>query len=148
MTRWVLDTQLFIEAARHREAAEQLSAFSSAFLPRLHLHAVVVQEMLAGATSREWRREILRGIVAPYERRGRTVTPSYRSWRRSGEILAELLEQRRITPGGIRRSFLNDVLLAVSCREEGLTVITRNAKDFQLIGSVEPVRFVDPWPTP
>lgn len=148
MRRYVLDTNLFIEAARDRQKAEELSAFSSAFLPQLHLHAVVVQDLLAGATSPEWRREIERGVVAPYERRGRVVTPSYRAWKRSGEIIAELVEERKLSPGGIRRSFANDALLAASCREEGFVLITGNARDFELIAGVEPVRFVEPWPKP
>ena len=147
MTRYVIDTQLFIEAARDRKRADELAAFSSAFLPRLLLHAVVVQEMLAGATSRKWIKEVERGVIGPYERRGRIITPSRQAWKRSGEVVSELVATKKLSPSGIRRSFVNDVLLAASCREEGVVLITRNAKDFALIGTVEPVRFVEPWPT-
>jgi predicted nucleic acid-binding protein len=37
-------------------------------------------------------------------------------------------------------------LLATSCRDAGMTVVTTNTKDFELIAQVEPVRFSAPWP--
>ena len=146
MKRYVLDTNLFVHASHDRSKADELSAFSSAFLPHIHLHAVVVEELLAGATSARWRREIERGLVAPFERRGRVVTPSYRSWKRSGEIVSELITRKKLSPAGVGRSFLNDALLAASCREEGLVLISENERDFDLITSVEPTRVVPPWP--
>jgi predicted nucleic acid-binding protein len=147
VSRYVLDTQLYFEAARDPEKAEALAKFSAAFLPSLLLHAIVVQEILAGAVSKRWRREIERGLVGPFERRGRVVVPGYRAWKRSGEVVADLVARKKISPGGLRRSFMNDVLLAASCRESGLILITRNAGDFELIAKEEPLRFTKPWPT-
>jgi len=60
--------------------------------------------------------------------------------------MADLIERRRLSPGRVPRSFLNDVLLAVSCREAGLTLVTNNTADFELIAEVEAVRFGLPWP--
>jgi predicted nucleic acid-binding protein len=146
VTRYVLDTNLYIEAARDRSKAEELKSFSSAFLPFLYLHAVVAQELMAGAVSAKWRRDIERGVVGPFERRGRIVLPSYPAWKRSGEVVAELVRRRAISPGGVRHSFLNDVVLATSCREGGFVLVTRNRSDFELIAKVESVRFEEPWP--
>lgn len=146
MRRFVLDTNLYIEAARDRTRAEELAQFSSAFLPSLYLHAVVVQELLAGAVSAEWRREIERVIVGPFERRGRIIVPSYRAWKRSGEIVAELIAKKKIPPGGMSRSFMNDVILAASCKESGLILVTRNVRDFERIATVEDLNVVKPWP--
>lgn len=146
MKRYVLDSNLFIAAARDREEADDLRAFSSWRLPHLYLHAVVVQEILAGAITTEWRKEVERSILAPYEKRGRLVTPSYRAWKRSGEVLAELLRTKKLSRRGVDRSFLNDLLIATSCKEAGFTVITSNTKDFKLISEVERVSFVEPWP--
>ena len=146
MRRFVLDTNLYIEAARDRERAEEFAQFSSAFLPSLYLHAVVVQELLAGAVSAEWRREVERGLVGPFEKRGRIIVPSYRAWKRSGEIVAELVAKKKISPGGMSRSFMNDVVLAASCRESGLILVTRNVRDFERIATVERLNVVEPWP--
>ncbi len=146
MKRYVLDTNVFIDAMRDRGKAEELEAFSSAFLPFLHLHAVVAQELLAGAVTPRWRREIEAALIDPFERRGRVVVPSLAAWKRSGEIVSELVARKSLTAGGVPRSFLNDALLAASCREQGLTLVTRNRSDFALIATLEPVDWTEPWP--
>ena len=146
MTRFVLDSNLYIEAARDPTKASALAEFALGSLPRILLHAVVVQEMLAGAVSESARRDIYRDLVRPFERRRRLLTPSYGSWRRSGEIVAALIHRGELTAGGIPRSFTNDALIAASCREEGTVLITRNRRDFARIQLVEPVQFEDPWP--
>lgn len=79
---------------------------------------VVAQELLAGAASPETRARIELGIIAPFERSRRVVTPSYAAWKRSGEIPAEPIAARGLSPAGVRRSLVNDVLLAASCREQ------------------------------
>lgn len=148
MTKYVLDTNVFVQADRDRAWAEELATFYATFLPVTFLHAVVVQELLLGAVDARRGRALYEGYVAPFEARQRVVTPTYTSWRRSGEVVAALVQRRRLTPGGFGRSFLNDVLLAVSCREAGVVLITSNVADFSLIRAVEPVRFAPPWPQP
>jgi predicted nucleic acid-binding protein len=144
--RYVLDTNLYIEASRDPGKAEELKAFSSAFLPFLSLHAVVAQELLAGAISEEVEDEIERSLISPFERRDRLIVPSWRAWVRSGELIAELVRQRILSPGGFGRSFINDALLAASLRESGHVLITRNTGDFERLARVERFQFVDPWP--
>ncbi|HEX9704274.1 MAG TPA: type II toxin-antitoxin system VapC family toxin [Gemmatimonadales bacterium] len=146
MTKYVLDTSIFVQADRDRAWADELIAFYAAFLPVTFLHAVVVQELLIGAVDVRRGRDLHAGYVAPFEARGRVITPSYASWRRSGELVATLVQRRRLSPGGFSRSFLNDVLIAVSCREAGVVLVTTNAEDFSRIRAVEPFRFVSPWP--
>lgn len=51
MSRFVLDTNLYIDAARSKQPTEELKSFVSAFLPSIYFHAVVAQELLVGATS-------------------------------------------------------------------------------------------------
>lgn len=148
MTKYVLDTNIFVQADRDRAWAEELVTFYAAFLPVTFLHAVVVQELLLGAVDARRGRELYEGYVEPFEARQRVVTPSYRTWRRSGEVAATLVQRRRLSPGGFGRSFLNDVLLAVSCREAGVVLITSNLADFARIRTVEPFRFASPWPRP
>lgn len=93
-------------------------------------------------------RALYDGYVAPFETRRRIVTPSCASWRQSGDVVAALVQRRRLSPGGFGRSFLNDVLLAVSCREAGVVLVTTNVGDFSRIRTVAPFRFVAPWPRP
>jgi predicted nucleic acid-binding protein len=144
--KYVLDTNLYIAADRSEEKAEELIQFYSAFLPFTYLHATVVQELLAGAVNVKRGRQIQESYVAPFEARGRLITPGYRTWKRSGEVVAALVQKKELSPGGVPRSFLNDVLLAVSCREAGVTLVTQNDADFRRIQQVERFAFVPPWP--
>ncbi len=48
----------------------------------------------------------------------------------------------------MRRAFGNDVLLAVACREAGITLVTDNEGDFERIGRHVDFDFVKPWPEP
>jgi predicted nucleic acid-binding protein len=146
--KFVLDTNIYIAAARDRRFGAELVQFAGSYLPQLYLHAVVVQELMAGAIQEGARRRLERDVIQPFEKRGRIVLPTYRAWKRSGEIVATLVKEKVLTVGGVSRSFWNDAVLAVSCREEGVTVITRNEADFKRISKVERVSYVGPWPQP
>lgn len=147
MKKYVLDSNIYITAARDPDFAAELIQFSERFLPQLYLHATVVQELYTGAVNNQARRYLDKRIAEPFERRGRIMVPSYRSWKRSGEVIAALVENRTITAGGVPKSFANDVLLGVSCREEGAVVVTLNERDFARMSTVERVPFTAPWPT-
>jgi predicted nucleic acid-binding protein len=107
VTRYVLDSSIYIEAIRDRTKAAGLLEFTMAMLPRIALHAVVVRELLAGSVSALARRKAWRDLVGPFERRGRLLTPGFAAWRRSGEIVASLVARGELTAGGIPRSFTN-----------------------------------------
>ncbi len=145
--KYVLDTNLFIGGLRHPEAKAQLQAFHSAFAPFEYLSAVVVQELRAGTKGGEDLRTLERYILEPFERRGRVVTPSYSTWSQAGDVLRELVRTEGQTPASAR-SLANDVLLALSCREAGVTLVTENLRDFQRIRRLVPFEFVPPWPAP
>ena len=141
--RYVLDTSLYIDALRNEEARTALNAFHQSHTPFLHLSAIVAQELRAGVRGASATR-LEHDLLAPYERRGRMVTPSYAAWKEAGRVLSEL-----VSPAGWRsvtRSFVNDVLLALSCREAGTILITANIRDFARIAVARPFEFVAPWP--
>ena len=142
--RYVIDTHLYIDALRTEEGKEALNSFHELFVPFLHLSAVVAQELRAGVRAPAAGR-LEAGLLEPYERRGRLIIPSDNAWKETGRVLSEL-----IAPAGWRsvtRGFVNDVLLAMSCREAGVTLVTGNARDFARIASVREFEFVDPWPS-
>jgi predicted nucleic acid-binding protein len=143
--RYTVDTNLYIDALRTAEGKISLSAFHAAYAPFEHLSAVVAQELRAGVRGSAAAR-LEDSILAPFERRGRLVTPTYAAWKETGRVLAEL-----IAPTGwntVSRSFVNDVLLAMSCRESGMVLVTKNVADCARIADVRPFDFVAPWPRP
>lgn len=146
MKRFVLDTNLYIAADRDAARAEELERFVTAFLPAISLHSVVVQELLAGAIDERREKLVLESLIEPFERRDRLITPSYSTWKAAGAIMARLVQRQLLSPGGFKRSFPNDCLLAVSCRENGLVLLTDNREDFELIGRVYSFEVEAPWP--
>jgi predicted nucleic acid-binding protein len=144
--KYVLDTNIYVTASRDNSFGTEFAQFVGSFLPQIYLHAVVVQELMRGAITEEAQKKVTREVVQPFEKRGRILTPSYAAWKRSGEVVAELVNARLVTAGGLPGSFMNDVLLATSCRDSGVTLVTLNGADFQRIRRVESVEYVEPWP--
>ena len=146
MPRYVIDTNLYVEADRDVGRAEELERFSTAYLPFLHFHAVVAQELLAGAIDRRREKLVEESLIQPFERRRRVLTPSFAAWKAAGRILSQLVQRKLMSPGGFKRSFLNDCVLAASCREVGATLVTLNRDDFRIIEKVMRFEFTEPWP--
>jgi predicted nucleic acid-binding protein len=144
----LLDTNLFIQGFRDPEANANLQRFHQLFAPFEYLSAVVAQELRAGARSQDDRRLLERHILSPYRRRGRLVTPSAHAWEGSGDVLAELGRREGLDLSRLSKAFGNDVLLALSCREAGIVLVTDNAHDFERIARVVAFVFVKPWPAP
>ena len=84
MKRFVLDTNLYITADRDPVRAQELEGFVTAVLPTVYLHSVVVQELLAGTIDQRRERLVTKALIAPFERRGRLITPSHASWKAAG----------------------------------------------------------------
>jgi predicted nucleic acid-binding protein len=140
----VIDTNLYVDAFRSEAGKAALTAFQGMFAPFIHLSAVVAHELRAGVRG-ESAATLEASVIAPFERRGRVVTPSYAVWKEAGRVLAELVapsDWRSVT-----RSFVNDVLLSMSCREAGMVLVTGNLRDFERIAAVREFDFVPPWPT-
>jgi predicted nucleic acid-binding protein len=140
---YVLDTHLYVDALRTEEGRDALGLFQDAFAPFLHFSAVVAQELRAGVPVQQ-APGFEAALLAPYERRGRLITPSYAAWKEAGRVLAELVSPAQWR--SVTCSLVNDVILAMSCREAGAVLVTGNARDFARIASVRSFDFVPPWP--
>jgi predicted nucleic acid-binding protein len=144
--KYVLDTLLFINAFRDSTANEALQQFHRVFAPFEYLSVVVAQELRAGVKRVEDRRTLERHVLNVFKRANRTITPSSKAWHRSGSILAEMSRKEGLEVARLSKSFANDVLLALSCREAGCVLITDNARDFSRIRRFTQFEFTKPWP--
>lgn len=143
--RYTVDTNLYIDALRTEAGKAALNAFHVAYAPFEYLSAVVVQELRAGVVGRA-ALKLEDAVIAPFERRGRLLTPSYAAWRESGRVLSKIIGPAEWS--SVSRSFVNDVLLAMTCREAGVVLVTKNVRDFTRIATVMPFDFVAAWPVP
>ena len=144
-SKYVLDTNLYIRAYRDPSTAGKLETFYKSHISRTYFSSVVAMELLAGMKDQRKARVIEGEYVGPFERTGRIITPSHRTWKRCAEVLSKLAAAGSQSDP-LSGSFANDVLLSLSAAEAGATVITENTRDFRLIRTVAPIRFVDPWP--
>lgn len=147
MRRYVLDTNVYIRAMRSAGARAELAKWQRAMAPHIHQHAVVVSELLVGASSSAVWSRWHRRLIAPAERVGRVITPDYGTWLRASRIVARLVGTGDISGGGVAPSFFNDCLLAASACREGFVLVTYNRVDFDRIRAVEPdLRVRSPFP--
>jgi predicted nucleic acid-binding protein len=143
--KFVLDTQLFINAFRDPAANEALQQFHSVCAPFEYLSVIVAQELRAGVRARD-RKALERHVLTVYERAHRVVTPSADAWHRSGNLFADMAQQDGLEVARVSKAFANDVLLALSCREAGCVLVTDNQRDFERIRRFINFDFMEPWP--
>jgi len=144
--KFVVDTQLFIHAFRGVAAKDALKQFHRRFAPFEYLSVVVAQELRAGTARTEDRAALEKNVLNSFERRGRIITPSANAWHRSGDVLAAMAQDDGLEVGRASKAFVNDILLAISCRESGCILITENERDFARIRRFVEFDYMKPWP--
>jgi predicted nucleic acid-binding protein len=144
--KYALDTQLFIHSFRDADASVELERFREGFATAEYLCAIVAQELRAGIRSDEDRQSLERNVIRIFDRNRRSFSPSADAWHRSGDVLAQMARNEGLELGRVSKSFANDILLALSCREHGCVLVTENERDFQRIQRYVQFEFVKPWP--
>ena len=130
MQRLVIDTNVYVDwlnVGHHEAVLFQRDAVK-------YLSAIVVMELYAGAfTPRD--RRIIGGVVSAFRRTGRVLVPPGTVYEEAGHVLRSL---QRDSGYDLARahSLANDVLIALSARAIGATVVTRNQRDFTAIQAV------------
>ena len=145
--KYTLDTNIFIDGFRSEEAQAAVFAFFQRALPFTHLSAVVMQELAAGARTSEAVREVQQGVFGPFERRRRVFAPSTAAFVESGRVIAAVAKREGWQLLDENPSLLNDALIATSCREQGITLITNDGDFKRLAPLVRGFRYAAPWPT-
>ena len=126
--KYALDTNIFIDGFRSEEGHAYLSA-------------VVMQELAAGARTTEAARDVQHGVFEPFERRRRVFAPSAAAFVQSGRVLAAVAGREGWQLVDENPSLLNDALIAASCREQGITLITKDGDFTRLAPFVKGLSF-------
>jgi len=105
-----------------------------------------MQELAASARTREQVRDLARSVFKPFERRGRVFAPATAAFVSSARLLAAVAEREGWEAIYENPSLLNDALLASSCRERGITLITNDGDFDRLLPFLGKWRHVRPWP--
>jgi predicted nucleic acid-binding protein len=123
--RYALDTTIFVDSFRSEKAEGELLAFLKRALPFTFLSAVVMRELAVGARSEQATRDLRRLLFEPFEKRSRVFVPSAAAFLESGSMIASL---------------------AGSCREQGITLITRDSDFDRFLPFLRGWRHIAPWP--
>jgi predicted nucleic acid-binding protein len=118
---YLLDTSVLIDHMRTNRFAARIEA-----LDEFSVSTVVLSELWRGA------RPLDRKFLIEFENSGDLLTPSESDWIESGEVLFEASTKLKHSAEKIRDLHF-DVLIALTARSHGATVVTTNAKDFTLI---------------
>lgn len=146
MPKYILDSNCYLDAAKHSDNQMALGRFVAWAAPHLYLSSVVAAELRAGVRSSRDRGQLEDLVLGPFIRRGRLVTPSAAAWDALGLTLATLGEREGLEPHLVRRGFAFDVLLAYSARETGAILVTGNQRDMARIRSVFTFQYGAPYP--
>lgn len=119
----IFDTSVFIDHLRTEKYKQRISALSGL----IRSSAVVISELLRGAT-----RHDEAAFIKSLMRNHPILTPTERNWIESGDILSRIYHENGYAPEKLRDLHF-DVLIALTARNYGATVITSNRADFELI---------------
>jgi predicted nucleic acid-binding protein len=144
---YLLDSNVYIDSFNDPVfGGAGFRAFHREHLPRIVLSAVVVFELLVGARTPRKVRQLRRGLVEPFAVRRRLHVPTRSTWEKAAEVDRRLRHRGGLEASLARRSFAHDLLLAVTAREIGATIITRDLRHFLPLCELLRVRAAAPWP--
>jgi len=119
----IFDASIFIDHLRTNKFANHFRNLNGL----IRNSAVVLSELARGAT-----REMERSFVSTLAKNHPILTPTEKNWLESGEILSKVYMDNGFSSEKLRDLHF-DVLVALTARNHGATVITSNKTDFELI---------------
>jgi predicted nucleic acid-binding protein len=127
----IFDTSVLIDHLRtnkYRDSFQQLQAV-------IRNSAVVLAELLRGATKKE---EL--ALVMNLAKNHPVLTPTEKNWIDSGKILFKINKDKGFLATKLRDLHF-DILIALTARNYGATVITSDRTDFELIRKYTDFKF-------
>lgn len=120
---FLFDTSIFIDHLRTNKYSARFQEVQGL----IRNSSVVLSELARGAT-KEAEREFVQILAKNHP----ILTPTEKNWRESGELLSKMYSDNGFTPEKLRDLHF-DVLIALTARNHGVTVITSNKAGFELI---------------
>ncbi len=125
----LFDSSVYIQAMR--DSRHDLLSTRQLGVGTVYLSAVVGSELLRGARERGVVR-LLEELWRDFKRMGRVVLPEVNDWHDAGIVLARMAMKYGYETLGQAR-LVHDVLIALSARRHGISVVTLNVADFERI---------------
>ncbi len=126
--RAVTDTSFLIEHFRKGSVQNIFLNLNNFY--HITFSSVVLMELLSGAVDNKEQK-----LIEQIKNNFTVITVTEKQWYTSGKVMLKLRKDKKIDPLRIK-SLLADILIAVSVRDIGAVLITKNEKDFKLIREV------------
>ncbi|MDI6744404.1 MAG: PIN domain-containing protein [Thermodesulfovibrionales bacterium] len=132
--RAVLDTSFLVEHFRKDAVYEIFINLNRVY--HITFSSVVLMELLSGAYDHKEQK-----LIDQIKNNFAVITVTERRGYAAGNIMRKLRLDEKIDPSRIK-SLLADILIALSARDIGAILITKNEKDFKLINEVFEFRYL------
>lgn len=130
----VPDTSFLIEHFRKGTVQEAFLNLTRYY--HIAFSSVVLMELLAGAYDPKEQK-----LIDQIARNFTVISVTERQWFICGEIMMKLRRDKKIDRERIK-GLLADILIAISVRDTGAVLVTKNEKDFKLIREVYEFKYV------
>lgn len=130
----VLDTSFLVEHFRKGTVYNTFLNLNRFY--HITFSSVVLMELLSGAYDHKEQK-----LIDQIKNNFAVITVTERQWYVAGNIMRKLRLDKKIDPLRIK-SLLADILIAVSARDIGAVLITKNEKDFKLISAVLDFKYI------
>ena len=128
------DTSFLIEHFRKGTVQEAFLQLTSYY--HVAFSSVVLMELFAGAFDPKEQK-----LIDQITRNFTVISVTESQWYRCGEIMMKLRRDKKVDRERIK-GLLADILIAVSIRDAGAVLITKNEKDFKLISEVYDFKYL------
>lgn len=130
----VLDTSFLVEHFRKGTVYNTFLNLNRFY--HITFSSVVLMELLSGAYDHKEQK-----LIDQIKNNFAVITVTERQWYVAGNIMRKLRVDKKIDPLRIK-SLLADILIAVSARDIGAVLITKNEKDFKLISEALDFKYI------
>ncbi|MBI4684370.1 MAG: PIN domain-containing protein [Nitrospirae bacterium] len=124
----VLDTSFLVEHFRKSTVYDTFINLNRLY--HVTFSSVVLMELFSGAYDAKEQK-----LIEQIKNNFTVISVTERQWYVAGNIMLKLRKDKKVDPLRIK-SLLADILIAISARDIGAVLITRNEKDFKLIQEV------------
>src|SRR5262245_44672477 len=131
MANYLIDSDVYVDFLQSGRFHTEIARLYAEHTPGIYFSSVVIEELLAGATSPDEQKNV-ELLFSPFERARRVVVPSHANWRDTGNLLARIFREQPSYRSKLPH-LVADCLIALSTRTIGAVVHTRNRADFELI---------------
>ncbi|GJQ50411.1 MAG: PIN domain-containing protein [Planctomycetia bacterium] len=130
----VLDTSFLIEHFRKDTVQDIFINLNKYY--HITFSAIVLMELLSGSFDKKEQK-----LIEQIKKNFTVISVSEKQWYATGDVMLKLRRDKKIDSLRIR-NLLADILIAVSVRDIGAILVTKNEKDFKLINEVLDFRYL------